>query len=131
GVVGGVGGGGGGAVLADGGVPRVGDPLVTREREGQLPAVDRGAAGVADGHVRDEAAGPLAGLGVGDVAGTAWRRAGRGRARGRRGGRRRGGVQAEEADGVRGHASLGQHVPGTRDAVRLNLHGAGAAVLAG
>src|SRR5947209_7542635 len=42
-------------------VPRAGDLLVTREREGQCPAVDRAGPGVGDGHVRGEPAGPLGG----------------------------------------------------------------------
>src|SRR5450631_2293934 len=67
-VVTGVGGGHGGSALGDGRVPGVGDMLVAGEGELQRPAVDRRGAGVPDRDVGHEAAAPLAGLGVGDVA---------------------------------------------------------------
>src|SRR5713226_3953442 len=55
------------SALRDGGVPRVGYLLIAGEGEGHRPAADRRGAGVADGDVSGEAAGPLV-LGVGDVA---------------------------------------------------------------
>src|SRR5581483_9583853 len=65
-VVADVGGCGGAAGLREGGVPGVGDLLVSGEGPLQRPAVDRGGAGVGDRHVRGETAGPLV-LHVGDL----------------------------------------------------------------
>src|SRR6266487_2664143 len=106
GVVAEVGAGDAGSALGDGGVPGVGDLLVAGEGEGQSPAVDRGGAGVVDGHIGDEPAGPLARLGIRDMTRAAGGSAAYcpgecGRA-GRAGGVRRGGCDVEGACGGRG-----------------------------
>ncbi len=55
-------------LLSEGAFPATDDSLVAGEGEGCVPALDGGGAGVPNGHVGNEAVGPLVGDGVVDGA---------------------------------------------------------------